>query len=81
MKNMKTAFPVTTTMVNDFVIKTMETNTASLDIKDFTYGILMGLMERLVSSQMVFPDPQNEVMRAARNQAVKDGNGPKRFRK
>jgi len=50
MKNMKTAFPVTTTMVNDFVIKTMETNTASLDIKDFTYGILMGLMERLVSN-------------------------------
>jgi hypothetical protein len=50
MKNMKTDFPVTTTMVNDFVIKTMETNTASLDIKDFTYGILMGLMERLVNS-------------------------------
>jgi hypothetical protein len=30
---------------------------------------------------MVFPDPQNEVMRAARLLAVKDGNGPKRFRK
>lgn len=57
MKNMKTAFPVTTTMVNDFVIKTMETNTASLDIKDFTYGILMGMMERLVNKDMVFPDP------------------------
>ena len=24
----------------------MEFNTASLDIKDFTYGVLMGLIER-----------------------------------
>ncbi len=48
MKNLKTPFPVTNTMVNDFVIKTMETNTAMLDIKDFTYGILMGMMERLI---------------------------------
>ena len=48
VKNLKTLFPVTNTMVNDFVIKTMETNTAMLDIKDFTYGILMGMMERLI---------------------------------
>lgn len=44
-------------MTNDFVIKTMEINTASLDIKDFTYGILMGMMERMVSVDNVFPDP------------------------
>jgi len=36
----------TTTMINDFVLKAMEFNTASLDIKDFTYGVLMGLIER-----------------------------------
>jgi len=36
----------TTTMVNDFVLKAMEFNTASLDIKDFTYGVIMGLIER-----------------------------------
>jgi hypothetical protein len=33
-------------MVNDFVLKSMEFNTAALDIKDFTYGLLMGLIER-----------------------------------
>ena len=33
-------------MVNDFVLKSMEFNTATLDIKDFTYSILMGLIER-----------------------------------
>ncbi len=55
---MKTPFPVTTTMVNDFVIKTMEINTAQLDIKDFTYGLLMGMMERLIKPEdNTFPDP------------------------
>ena len=54
---MKTVFPVRTTMTNDFVIKTMEINTATLDIKDFTYGILMGMMERMISVDNVFPDP------------------------
>jgi len=53
---MKTVYPVRTTMTNDFVIKTMEINTATLDIKDFTYGILMGMMERMVSIDNVFPD-------------------------
>jgi len=33
-------------MVNDFVLKAMEFNTASLNIKDFTYAVLMGLIER-----------------------------------
>jgi len=46
---MKTSFPVKTTMINDFVIKAMEVHTAALNIKDFTYGLLMGEMERLIS--------------------------------
>jgi len=44
--NLELKFIVTTTMVNDFVLKTMEMNSATLDFKDFYYGILMGLMER-----------------------------------
>ena len=44
-------------MTNDFVIKAMEINTAKLDIKDFTYGILMGMMERMINVDNVFPDP------------------------
>lgn len=41
----------TTTMVNDFVLKSMEFNTAALDLKDFMYGILMGLMERHIPNE------------------------------
>ena len=33
-------------MVNDFVYKVMHIDTATLDIYDFTYSILMGLLER-----------------------------------
>jgi hypothetical protein len=57
LKNMKIPFKVRTTMTNDFVIKAMEINTAKLDIKDFTYGILMGMMERMINVDNVFPDP------------------------
>jgi len=51
LKNLDVKVKPTTTMVNDFVLKAMELNTASLDIKDFTYGVLMGLLERHL------PDP------------------------
>ena len=35
-------------MVNDFILKNIEIVTAALDIRDFTYGILMGMMERVI---------------------------------
>ena len=35
-------------MINDFILKLMHIQTATLDIYDFTYGILMGLLERHV---------------------------------
>jgi hypothetical protein len=38
-------------MVNDFVLKSMELQTATLDIKDFTYAILMGFLERNLNLQ------------------------------
>jgi len=54
-------------MTNDFVLKAMEFNTASLDIKDFTYGVLMGLLERhLPDTGDVWDDKQLDVMIAAR---------------
>ena len=34
-------------MTNDFLLKTMEINSATIDLKEFTYGILSGFMERL----------------------------------
>jgi hypothetical protein len=45
--NMKTAHPITTTMTNDFVLKTMEIVTATLDDKDFIHGMLVGMFERI----------------------------------
>ena len=34
-------------MINDFVLKFMELNTATLDLKDFTFAILTGYVESL----------------------------------
>lgn len=45
---MKTEFPVTTTMTNDFILKTMDYGAANVDLKDFNYGMLMAMFERVV---------------------------------
>jgi hypothetical protein len=34
-------------MTNDFILKSMEINSATVDLKEFTYAILSGYMERL----------------------------------
>ena len=52
-KNVNTEFPITTTMVNDFVLKSMELNTSELDRRDFVYSILMGLMERHIPKDKI----------------------------
>lgn len=67
LKNLDVKVKPSTTMTNDFVLKAMEFNTASLDIKDFTYGVLMGLLERhLPDTGNVWDDKQLDVMIAAR---------------
>ena len=38
-------------MVNDFILKTMEINSATIDLKELTYGLLTGYMERLFSTE------------------------------
>lgn len=48
-KILKTEYPMLSTMVNDFVLKTMELKTATLDVKDFSFGTLLGMFERVVS--------------------------------
>ena len=64
-------------MVNDFVLKAMDYNTADLDIKDFTYAILMGLMERHIPLNRV-DNSQLEMLESARTRAIQEGLGPKR---
>jgi hypothetical protein len=34
-------------MTNDFLLRSMEINSATINIKDFTYAVLSGFMERL----------------------------------
>merc|ERR1711918_68061 len=41
----------TTTMVNDFVLNTMEYKTAALDFIDFSFGLLVGMYERVISKE------------------------------
>jgi hypothetical protein len=54
-------------MTNDFVLKSMEFNTATLDFKDFMYGCLMGMLERNVPGEgFKFDQTQLAVMKSAR---------------
>jgi hypothetical protein len=34
-------------MTNDFLLRAMEINSATINLKDFTYSVLSGFMERL----------------------------------
>lgn len=74
----------TTTMVNDFVLKAMEFNTATLDLKDFMYGCLMGMLERQVPDEGFKLDSTGlDVLKKARLQAIAENRAPlrRRFRK
>jgi len=51
MTNMKDLiYPkTTTTMVNQWMLNVMEHHSAAVDITDFTYGLLTGMYERVIS--------------------------------
>lgn len=71
-------------MINDFVLKSMEFNTATLDYKDFMYGCLMGMLERNVPGDgFKIDDAQLAIMKQARQQAIQEKRAPlrRRFRK
>lgn len=38
-------------MTNDFVLKTMEIASATVDLREFSYGMMSGFMERLFSPE------------------------------
>ena len=66
MNNIEIDSKVTTTMVNDFVCKSMEFKTAHLDIKDFTYGIMMGLMERIIPNSFKIDETILNILKESR---------------
>jgi len=68
-------------MTNDFMLKSMEINSATIDLKDFTYAILSGYMERLFDPDgNATVDDVKEDMKE-REETANKGNGPKRRRK
>jgi hypothetical protein len=77
MQNMKNLpYPNTTTsMVNDFVLNTFEHHSALLDIFDFSYGLLVGMYERIVDEDSVSEISLNS-MKVVRRHNEKDGYGP-----
>lgn len=79
-KNLQSPFPVTTSMTNDFILKTMEISSATIDLREFSYGMMSGYMERLFA-----PDGGTNVaslkdMTTNRAALAKKGDGPKRRR-
>lgn len=64
-------------MVNAFVLKVMEVNTATVNLKEFTYGILCGYMERLFEPSGKPKIVEVEKMMDYRKKRVDLGNGPR----
>jgi len=82
MKNMKgfNHEKTTTTMVNSFVINTMEHSSAALDVIDFNFGLLVGMYERVISEKAISEIKLNG-MKVARRKITEGGGGPARRRR
>jgi len=79
MSNLKNLpYRTTTTMINDFVLKTMEHISSGLDRRDFTYGLLVGMFERVISDNNMSEIELN-AMKVVRRKNVRDGYGPQFF--
>jgi len=77
MKNMK-GFnhpKTTTTMINSFIINTMEYHSAALDVIDFNYGMLTGMFERIMTSHSLTEIVLNS-MKVVRRTITEGGGGP-----
>jgi hypothetical protein len=63
-------YPVETSWTNDFVLKTMDMKTATLDVNDFRRGVLVGNFERIVKENGIDTtdlDKMKEVRRSEVN--------------
>lgn len=64
-------------MVNDFVLKCMEVETATVNLKEMTYGILSGYMERTYNVEGEPKILEEAKMAYYRKMRVDLGAGPK----
>jgi len=49
-------FPVSSTMINDFILKGMDETTAAIEKTDFVYMYLVAAFERVIDSHQVNTD-------------------------
>lgn len=70
--------PIKNSLVNDFVLKLMDPQSATVNLKEFQYGILMGLMERFFSVEGVPTIDKVQQMKHYRFEKIRNGYGPKR---
>jgi len=63
-------------MVNAFFVHTMEVTTATMNLKEFTYGILRGYMERYIDEDGKKSPKHLEVDKKNRAHRAKIGKGP-----
>lgn len=78
MANLKDIpYKTTTTMINDFVLHAMEHTSAGMDRRDFTYGLLVGMFERIITDDHMSEIEVNS-MKVVRRHNIRDGFGPGR---
>lgn len=79
MKNMKKMQyeKTTTTMVNAFIINTMEHSSAGIDKIDMQFGMLVGMYERVITKNKM-SEIQSNGMKVARRKIIEGGGGPGR---
>jgi len=79
MNNLKNLpYKTTTTMINDFILHAMEYESAGIDRRDFTYGLLVGMFERVITDDAMSEIELNS-MKVVRRHNAADGYGPGRF--
>ena len=63
-------------MVNDFVLRSMELKTSTLDLRDFIHAMLLGMYERTVVEKG-FDTVMLEEKKQERMELIAYGNDPK----
>lgn len=66
-------------MANDFFLKVMEPNTATMDLKELQYGIMVGLMERYFKEDGTVRIADMQKNKKYRREKVALGYGPQHW--
>lgn len=66
-------------MVNSFFINAMEHDSAGMDLVDMTFGLLVGMYERIITKSKMSEITLNG-MKVARRKIIEGGGGPGRRR-